>query len=515
MEDKTYKKYEIKIVNSILDNVHGFVGLTKVENQIEALPIFKRLQNISQLGLSHRIFPCALHNRYVHSLGVLYIVDQMAIKLHIFDDNQRQLLRLAGMLHDIGHYPLSHDIEYVYKKCHEISYKSSYTYKKFLEYRDNTKKAIENLEDNERLGDYYLQGLGSASYHHERIGTVVLQSSSEIRRILKENYIDGNEFYETIENPVDRVIDEISAIITGNAQYRSSLFPDKFSAMIQLMHSELDADRIDYLLRDATFSGASYGSFDLGMLIQSLEVGEFNGTTIVGVNPKGIGCAEQFLINRYLAYNQVINHKYTSIIGCILQAIVTWLIQDPNSGYTYKDIIPLINKHEADGDKRYLYFTDDFLMSFINNLNETNSSIPEDIRVLLRCLKSYRAFDLLSEEIIVNDNNKEIKEDLQKTELYKKMITYTDSIDKIYQYRDIAITSHVPKEIFDKKLQCTGIDEEEEVKKRYTDRLQDGIAVIENEKEPYLLLDSKRSMLRKMYSIRYSILREYDFKNFK
>lgn len=84
MEDKTCQKYEIKIVNSILDNVHGFVGLTEVENQIEALPIFKRLQNISQLGLSHRIFPCALHNRYVHSLGVLYIVDQMAIKLRFF-----------------------------------------------------------------------------------------------------------------------------------------------------------------------------------------------------------------------------------------------------------------------------------------------------------------------------------------------------------------------------------------------------------------------------------------------
>lgn len=419
------------------------------------------------------------------------------------------------MLHDIGHYPLSHDIEYVYKKCHGVFSQSGYNCKKFLEYRDNTKKAIENLKENNVLGDYYLQGLENASYHHERIGTVVLKSSSSIKRIIKENYVDGNEFYADIDNPVERIIDEIGAIITGNAQYSSSLFPDKFSAMIQLMHSELDADRIDYLLRDATFSGASYGSFDVGMLIQSLEVGEFDGTAIVGVNRKGIGCAEQFLINRYLAYNQVINHKYTSIIGCILQAVVTWLIQDPNSGYTYKDIIPLINTHEADGDKRYLYFTDDYLMSFINALNETNSSIPEDIKVLLRCLKSYRAFDLLSEEIIVNNDNEKIKKDLQETDLYKNMIEHTDSIDKIYQYRDITITSHVPKNIFDVKLECTGITEPEEINKRYTDRLQDGVAVIEDGKEPYLLLDSKRSMLRKMYNIRYSILREYDFKNFR
>lgn len=510
-----YKKYKIKVVNSILDNVHGFVGLTEVENQIEALPIFKRLQNISQLGLSHRIFPCALHNRYIHSLGVLYIVDQMAIKLKIFDDNQRQLLRLAGMLHDIGHYPLSHDIEYVYKKCHGISSNDDYSEKKFLEYRDAAKKAIDDLDDEKLIGDYYLRGLSNESYHHEKIGSKVLQSSSEIKRIIQEEYVDNNDFYATIDNPVDRIIDEISAIITGNAQYSSSLFPDVFSAMIQLMHSELDADRIDYLLRDATFSGASYGSFDLGMLIQSLEIGKYNGTVIVGVNKKGIGCAEQFLINRYLAYNQVINHKYTSIIGCILQAVVTWLIQDPNSGYTYKDIIPLINTHEADGDKRYLYFTDDYIMSFINNLNENNSSIPSDVRVLLRCLKSYRAFDMLSEEIIVNDDNTKIKEDLKRTELYKKMLTYTDSIDKIYQYRDITVTSHVTKEKFDEKLRNTKINEPEEIIKRYTDRLQDGVAVIEDGKEPYLLLDSDRSMLKQIYGIRYSILREYDFEKFK
>lgn len=55
---------EIVFVNHILDNVHGFIGLTKLEDRIERLPIFKRLQDISQLGLVKRIFPGALHNRY-------------------------------------------------------------------------------------------------------------------------------------------------------------------------------------------------------------------------------------------------------------------------------------------------------------------------------------------------------------------------------------------------------------------------------------------------------------------
>ena len=63
---------EMVFVNYILDNVHGFIGLTFMEDKIERLPIFKRLQDISQLGLVKRIFPGALHNRYIHSLGVMH-----------------------------------------------------------------------------------------------------------------------------------------------------------------------------------------------------------------------------------------------------------------------------------------------------------------------------------------------------------------------------------------------------------------------------------------------------------
>ena len=65
------EKYEIKIVNQVLDTIHGHIALTKVEDEIEKLPIFKRLLNISQLGLVNRIFPGAVHNRYSHSLGVM------------------------------------------------------------------------------------------------------------------------------------------------------------------------------------------------------------------------------------------------------------------------------------------------------------------------------------------------------------------------------------------------------------------------------------------------------------
>ena len=514
MTCETQKDYKIEIKNSILDNVHGFIGLTEVENQIEKLPIFKRLQNISQLGLSHRIFPCALHNRYIHSLGVMYIVDQMAIKLGCFTDNERQLLRLAGMLHDIGHYPLSHDIEMVYKKLSNITHTVDSS-KIFSSFKQNTLESINNLEKQDKLHDLRLSGHPEKSLHHENVGVLVLKSSNLIKEKIKKYYVDNNSFFDTIDNPVERIIDEIAAIITGNAQYKNSLFPKRFSIMVQLMHSEIDADRIDYLLRDATFTGASYGSFDLGMLVQTLEYTEYNDTPIVGVNLKGIGCAEQFLINRYLAYNQVINHKYTSIIGCIVQAIVSWLISDPSTGYIYSNITQLIKTHDYDTNQVYLHFTDSSLMSLINQQNDSNPAIPQEIRILLRCLKQYQAFDLSSEDVVVDNKPANIAKVLRDSTIFQRMINCDDdNMTNIYQYREVILTSHESKTSFEKKLARSRKSNDAKLLYRI-DRLQEGAAVIEDRKDPYLLIDTKRSMLHKLQGVKYSILREYNFDRFK
>ena len=99
--------YKLNFTDKILDNVHGFIEYTDVEREIIELPVFKRLQSIKQLSLTNWIFPGAEHTRFIHSLGVMHIADQMAIQLR-YTDEERQLVRLAGLLHDLGHYPLSH-----------------------------------------------------------------------------------------------------------------------------------------------------------------------------------------------------------------------------------------------------------------------------------------------------------------------------------------------------------------------------------------------------------------------
>ena len=513
MAKKKKDAYKIEIVNSILDNVHGFIGLTPVENTIERLPVFKRLQNISQLGLTNRIFPCALHNRYIHSLGVMYIVDQMAIKLN-FNSDERQVIRLAGMLHDIGHYPFSHDVEAAYMDANSII--TNDPAKEFLTYAKNAKTKIEKMEVPVEKLDFHVSGRDS-KYHHESVGTTVITHSSEIKKAIIDHYITGNEKYKK-QDPnvvVNEIISDICSVITGDAQHESKFFPNSFGIMVQIMHSELDADRIDYLLRDATFSGASYGNFDLGVLIQNLvsTKDSSSGSIIVGITPKGIGCAEQFLLNRYFAYNQIIYHKYTSILGCALQSIVRWLIQDTSSGFPHKDIINMAEHHES--DSRYINFTDAYLINQINHIDPSNVPCPDQIYKLVRCIQNYQALDMTDEIVCSGISLTDLAAKLKDSSLFSALdsnISSGDTSNLVYQYREMRLTNHIPEKQFEALLEENikkGIIEADLADSYRLDRLQDGLVIIQPGEKPKLLIDSDRSMTHDIHTLRYCVLRAY------
>ena len=106
---------DLQFSGKILDNVHGFIYYTEVEKKIMDTQLFKRLQSIKQLSVVNWIFPGSEHTRFIHSLGVMHIADRIAKQIGL-DTNMRQVVRIAGLLHDIGHYPLSHVCEAPYKK---------------------------------------------------------------------------------------------------------------------------------------------------------------------------------------------------------------------------------------------------------------------------------------------------------------------------------------------------------------------------------------------------------------
>lgn len=540
--------YEIVLINNILDSVHGMIGLTKVENEIERTPIFKRLQDISQLGLVKRIFPCALHNRYVHSLGVMYVVDKMAAKLRLTGD-ERQIVRLAGLLHDIGHYPFSHDIETVYKsvfaatpKLQKLPLPTAYD-------KINKIGKVQTIS-------MELSGHMTDKYHHESIGALVIQNNHDIRTAISEHYVENSPLLQskidelgTKEAVVDAVLDDIASIVVGDCQHESKLFPEKYTLFVQMMHSELDADNIDYLLRDAAFSGTTYGVMDMHQLIDTIceKTVEFNMPNnghltqterkkqthhIMGVTPKGIGYVDQFMINRYFAYGQVINNKYVSVLGAMLRHVVEWFLENGEDKYPYRDVRTMASSAD---DSQFLRFTDSAIMALINNSEEFNFSFDPLTQKIITALKRYQAFSLYnddSDKTYSEKGNNALRNSVTSDSdgLYQGLAALAEEIKSYnssglvneqraiqliidsfaYQVEMRSLTKQMPKSVY---LQILDDSKQQEKETYLCDRLMNGIPVffptLQEGAEPPLIVERAESLLKENYQLKYLKLRHY------
>jgi hypothetical protein len=109
----------------IVDPIHNFIRVYETELKIIDSPIFQRLRRIRQLSGAHLTYPSAQHSRFEHSLGVMHIAGQAANALKekgLLSSNQIQNIRLAALLHDVGHGPFSHLFEEVLQEKRKISH---------------------------------------------------------------------------------------------------------------------------------------------------------------------------------------------------------------------------------------------------------------------------------------------------------------------------------------------------------------------------------------------------------
>ncbi len=104
-------------MRELRDPVHGFIYRTRQQEKVIDTPVFQRLRRIKQLALASLVYPGALHTRFEHSLGVMYLVKRLVEKL-IPNENpgDKLLLEMAALLHDLGHGPFSHVSEIVLEK---------------------------------------------------------------------------------------------------------------------------------------------------------------------------------------------------------------------------------------------------------------------------------------------------------------------------------------------------------------------------------------------------------------
>ncbi|MFW5988453.1 MAG: HD domain-containing protein [bacterium] len=501
----------MEFVDSIYDNIHGYIGLTELEQKIEQLRIFKRLKYIKQLGLASWIFPGAEHTRYTHSLGVMYIVDEMAKSLGIKSDKKRQKIRLAGLLHDIGHYPLSHSVEEAYKnyssalddnfilQINKEDISSNNKYNKTQNNRtlkgnfDKKEQIMKQLDKDILLG--IIMEPANNKYHHENMSARIIKNSNHIKReILADDRFN--------EEDIADICDIITGNLVDNSQNKKYL-----EVMVQLMHSELDADRIDYLLRDAISSGTSYGKIEAETIIRNLKRvknPEFD-IDIVGIKRKGINSADQFLVNRFFAYSQVIFHKHVAILKEMVQRVAEYFI----SKGIFPDVLDWIGENKI--DNRYYEFTDNYFMKKL--VKKNREKIKDDIiNNIIDNLVCGRALELIDEpgnpmcfSVSYNKWGEAKKKKIQVEREYRRKCE-----DDIYVKRENYLTKHVKIRDFRRLYKEYEKDLEQELEQLEKHRLLNGLAYIEGDKSK-LLVDNEMSMLGELCRHQKLYLNGYEF----
>lgn len=482
---------EIRFVGKILDNVHGFIYYTEAESKIIDTLLFKRLQSIKQLSVADWVFPGSEHTRYIHSLGVMYIADKIAIQLKLCVKD-RKIIRLAGLLHDIGHYPLSHVCEFPYRKDLE-----SFPDDSFCKSINDTVEEKINSIDTDIADDYMKK---SSGFHHEQIGANIVLCNTEIRDIIVEEC--GKEAPEIIAD-----------MIIGNIEHANTnpLF-------VQILHSELDADGIDYLMRDAMFSGTSFGNFELDQLIGCMTAYEYLGKPILCITPKGIAAADQYLINKFFSYSQVVYNKHISITEWMAEQVVNWM-QKNNAYFPRSNTLKSWVECDETNNK-YIDFTDNYFWSSLQNLinNPLVDTEPNFIKLFCEQLLRHNELEYVKDS--------EVKYVLSDYSAIKDMIKASNSYQYLVHKDKFAImlernmTKQVRDDDFEKYLNSKFLPNKEETDTNDEDnefceedkdnlrirRFMECVCICENDKLK-LLCDDERSLMYTMYHLKLVILR--------
>lgn len=246
----------------IIDPIYGHVSISELEHLIINTPEMARLRHIQQLGLADLAFPGANHTRFEHSIGTLFIADKIARALGLSQEEITKV-RLAALLHDTGHCAFSHVVESVLKR--NPQYQPVINGKNLLNHEMFTKYIISN------------------SFHTKP------------------------EIAEKIETPKS-FFEEIAHIATGDADAVSKPY------LAQIISNDIDADRIDFLLRDSYHTGVELGLVDLDQIIGSLSLS--SGRIILGGSlsydeDMALTAAESMLIARAHHYSAIIHNPKT------------------------------------------------------------------------------------------------------------------------------------------------------------------------------------------------------------
>ncbi len=314
----------------IADPIHKVIGITKLEKAVIDSPIFQRLRRIKQLGNVHLLFPGAVHSRFSHSIGVMHVAsllfEAMTRALYSRENNDslkatlseiQKVIRLAGLLHDVGHGPLCHHFE----SC--------------LKIRDNDNEQFRRITYDEWQSELKipekwvkpekLNAFNKAKLEHEHFSYGLIKTLGSLFEFDPQDIC--SLLCDAIE-PSEKFISQLGEL-AGAFNVSSVDAKDSLKACLKsILSGEIDADRIDYLLRDSYFCGSSTAAIDLPHLMSSITLKCYGERFAIQLNASAVPVVENILISRKQMFNQVYYHRLNGSFDLLLDNVINHLLAD-------------------------------------------------------------------------------------------------------------------------------------------------------------------------------------------
>lgn len=322
----TYDKTKV-----IHDPVWGTCLFYGWELEVLDSPLIQRLRNVSQLGLTMLTYPTAHHSRFEHSLGVMSVITKMVNHINqdtsgaIISNEDFYILRLAALLHDVGHCFCSHLSETIYGKQ-----------KEFVE----LKKSFE---------------IFSTAKEHEIFAYIII-NTDEFRQFIKDKV---HLWRQGID--VDKMLVNIGYMIVGAnipaTKLKDGTYEKKYY-LTQMINGQYDADKLDYLRRDSYTAGLAL-TYDIDRFLYKIKIVakdevDNNGRTVRGkhlvIPISGVSAVEEMAFSQLMLASYIYQHQKVLATDALIKDIVEGLV---NNGKM---------QHPCD----FLYYCDTDILGIVN-----------------------------------------------------------------------------------------------------------------------------------------------------
>ena len=433
--------YRDNYYGSILDPLHGDIKLSEIEKWIISQPIFTRLRKVKQNTFLYYVFPSANHTRFEHSIGVMHLAGKIFdsckenyatgqkkkekyfikgessfFNLNLLDELESiyyQELRLAALLHDIGHGPLSHlfDEFAVSKDIFLLIVKDSSVLKKYYDGFDELIKTNKDKVEHEVISCAFIFLL--------------------IDELKKENIFNPNKFSQTVQYIISNISAErIVKLIEPNFIQLQD-FKDSNNNNYTLFFSRIisafpiDADRMDYLLRDSYFSGVTYGIYDINRIFSSFMATADGKNVYLTYKESGLDSMLRFIQSRSHLYNQVYFHKTNRAANTMLAY---------SSRSSKENNFKLLDKSKDLETLKDFYIknSDEVFLNYSIRKDVIKNDIEKEVldELLNRKLfkRVYQVKIVLSDEYLTESNIEEIKQIKNEIDAKLNTLIATNSI---------------------------------------------------------------------------------------